>query len=183
MFDEIKKHPYVIGGAVLGIIVLFLLMSSRGQSGVIAGSVDSDSDVSAAEATAQTGIMANAQIQSQQIQLSGLKEQIGGAISLAQIQANTANNANELAAAVAAQQINAEHQSVDLANTLSAQTQQRYFQSTETLASINSNAMIQNTQAVANALTAQAQIAANVNMASIQAQKDVATQSWWDSIF
>lgn len=213
MFDEIKKHPYVIGGAVLGIIVLFFLVSGSGGGGAVASApADGESDVAAAEATNQASIMANAQVAAGQLQLAGLKEQIGGSISLATIQAHTADNANVLAAAVAGQQINAEHASVDLANTLSAQTQQRYFQSTETLANINSASTLANTQAIAGALVQQASIASQTTLglahentdlskyyASIDLQKtqvaagtqnyatnaarDVATQSWWDKIF
>lgn len=206
MFEEIKKHPYVLGAAVLGIIVLFFLSSSGGGGTVVASdSGEGSSDVAAAEATNQAGIMANAQIQSDQISLAGLKEQIGGSIAIATLQAHTADNANELSAAVAGQQINAEHASVDLANTLSAQTQQRYFQSTENLAAINTAGMIANTNAIASALVQQAQISSNTTLGvaayntqttlgiasqqaaiaqqQIAASEHVATQSWWDKIF
>lgn len=165
MWNELKSHPYVIGGAVLGIIVLFFLIGGNSGGVTASAPTDSSGDVAAAEATNQAGIMANAQIQSNQISLAGLKEQIGGSIAVETIRAHTADNANDLAAGVAAQQINANAHSVDLANTLSAQTQQRYFQSQETITAINTNGMLENSRTIADALVEQSRITSSTAIA------------------
>lgn len=181
MFEQIKKHPYLIGGVILGIIVLFFISSSGGGGAVT--SSDSGSDVASAEGIATAQANANAQVALGGLSLQGLQEQIGGAVTVATLQAHTADNANTLAAAVASQQINAEYGSRDLSNTLAAQTEQKRIQSSTDQLSISTAGQVQQTQYLTSALIQQSQIAANVTSQSINAQRDIATQSWFDKIF
>lgn len=181
MFNEIKSHPYIIGAVILGIIVLFFISSSGSAPGTTVA--DSSSDVAAANTVADAQQNAQTQLALGNLSLQGLQEQIGGSIAVATLQAHTADNANVLAAGVAAQQINATEDVTNTANTLSAQTQQRYFASQETMASINANSLIQNTALVTDALVKQSQITSNTQVAAVQANKDIATQSWFSKIF
>lgn len=170
MWEEIKKHPYVTGGAVLAVILFFVIFGSGGGSGGGAVATSgSGSDVESGNQLQAAQLAASTQIAGQQTAFQALQEQIGGAISLATIQAHTADNANTLAAAIASQQINAEYGSRDLTTTLSAQTAQKQIDAQVQLANISSQTTIQQTNAVTNALIQQASINAQTSQAAIAA--------------
>lgn len=183
MWEEIKKHPYVIGGAIAVAILIFVVFGSSGSGGGAVASSGSGSDVESGNQLAAAQLAANTQIAGQQTAFQALQEQIGGAISLATIQAHTTDNANELAAGIAAQQINAQSQQAALQTTLSAQVANKQLQNQVDLAAISSNTTLEQTRAVTAALTEQAQINASVASQAINAQRDIATQSWWDRLF
>lgn len=193
MWDEIKKHPYVILGVVGGIILLFLL-SSSGSTTAVSSDGESDSDVAAAEATNQAQVAANAQVASYQIQEGAQAESDASSLSLAQIQANTTDNANNLSAAVAAQQINAQEDVTNTANTLSAQTTQYGEQQQTQQLALYEGAQTTQTAYLTNALVSEAQIASSTTLgvAGIQAgvanqataaNQAIQTQSWFSKIF
>lgn len=168
MLEEIKKHPFVITGAVIAAILIFVIFgSSGGGGGAVATS--SGSDVGSGNDIATAQLAANTQIAGYQAAAQGQAAQIGGQLALATIQANTADNANVLAAGVASQQINAQQQSRALHDTLSFQALQSNNDTQVDLASISSQTTIQQTNAVASALIAQAQINAATSQAAIAA--------------
>lgn len=196
MLEEIKKHPYIIFGVIGGIILLYILSSAGGSGNATASgdTGDDDSDVAAAEATNQASIAANAQIAGYQAAAGAQSESDSASLSLANIQAGVTNNANDLSAAVAAQQINAEEETTDTANTLSAQTTQYGEQQQTQQLGISTNGQTQDIEAVTSALVQQQQISAGevetvagINAGvlnnQIAAQQTVATQSWVSKIF
>lgn len=180
MFAEIKKHPYLIGGVIVGIIVLFFLSSSGSTSTAVD---DSGSDASAAQGISDAQANATAQVQLGGLALQANQQQTDAAVTVATLQAHTADNANTLAAGVASQQINASLDAQNTANTLQAQTTQAQIKSNTDMLSISTNGQIQQTQILTNALVAEASIAAGVQNNMISANKDIQTQSWVDKIF
>lgn len=124
MIEQIKKHPYLAGGAALGVIVLFLVMRGGGSG----GSGDTTYSDNAA-------VQAGLQLQGQQQAIQGQQALAGVALQaasgenatrlrLAEIEAESRGRANELAANLGLAQINAQAQSVSLQSTLQAQTEQ-----------------------------------------------------------
>lgn len=183
MLDEIKKHPYVLGGAVLGIIVLFFILSSGSSTSTTTSAGDSSSDVAAAEASQNAQLAAQTQIAGIAGSEAISANNNAASISVATIQGHTADNANDLSAAVAAQQINAEEDVTNTANTLTAQTTQFLAgQQTQQLA-ISTASQEHQTDSLIAGLISESQISAGVaNNASNNAAA-TAQQSWFSKIF
>ena len=105
----IEEHPYLTGGAVLGIIVLYFLLSSGSSSsstaatsqGVGGSGLSSSDYVSLQEAQLQTG----AQLTAQQNTATEQSNQYSAELAATQINANTTSQANQLAAQVQLQNI------------------------------------------------------------------------------
>lgn len=124
--DWIKEHPYLAGGGVLGIIVLFLLLRSGSSSssaaagaGGVGGSGLSSSDyASIQEAQLQTG----AQLQAQEAAAQAQTQQTVAAQNVAQIQANAATTQTQLQGQVALQNILTAGQVQENTNTAAYQT-------------------------------------------------------------
>lgn len=161
MWEKVKEHPWIVGGAI-GLLLLVLVFSSSSSS--TAGSAPATSDGSGnssadyqAGLNAQTGIAnINAGVQSQQI---------AGAVTVAQLQAGTADNANTLAAQVAEF---TSKLSADVAmnhDTLSAQVAQNNNATQLGIVNSNNLANTTNTATLTNALVHSQDLAAQTSMA------------------
>jgi len=87
-FEELKQHPYAVGGVIIvGALIVFYYLSQQGSSN--ASSIGSSSDYSAADATIQQANAAaaiqtnaqNAQIQQSQIAASVANNQTAAQVS------------------------------------------------------------------------------------------------------
>lgn len=91
----IKEHPYLTGGAVIGAIILYILISDRGSSGATV--------VSTGPSEAMQAANLQAQVQSQGAQLAyqASANQVGAALQAKQIDAATQQFVAERSAEVA----------------------------------------------------------------------------------
>ncbi len=149
ILDQVKEHPYIAGGAVIAVIIVFVVFSSSGQPA--GASVPSGSDNTLSDTMAQV----NANVQVASIAAQSHSEDVAGAKYMAELQAQTTMGANALAAELGRAQITAtEHQDTLAAQVaISAQANQ-----TQQLG-IATAAQNENTRIVANALTTEATIA------------------------
>lgn len=99
----IENHPYLTSGLVVGIIVLFYLLSSSNSGAQSASQGDglSAADVSLSEAQLASGT----QLQAQQDQLTAQQNELQAGLSAAAISAATTDTANQLQAQTADQNI------------------------------------------------------------------------------
>lgn len=103
-FEEIKKHPYVIGGIVIaGGLGLFLIMRGGGGGSGAAQSTGIDPTLAA--------------LYQSQAAEQGQQQQDSAALDAAQITANTTSQANQLTAGVDLAQIQASAGSTNLQTT------------------------------------------------------------------
>lgn len=100
----IEKHPYLTSGLVVGIIVLFYLLSGSSSNASTASAGNGDippGELSLSEAQLASGT----QLQAQSDQLTAQQNELNAGLSAAAIQAATTNTANQLAAQTADQNI------------------------------------------------------------------------------
>lgn len=154
MIETVKKHPVLLGSVAVGALLLFMVMSG-GSSPVSAGTVGSD--VSAGNELQAAQLAAQTQLAQGSMALQANSDNNAAAIELANINANSTNAANTMAAQIAALQITRGADSTDLANTLQADVINKQTQSQVDMASIQSNTTIQTINAMTNALVQQSQ--------------------------
>lgn len=155
MWEKIKQHPWIVGGAI-GLLLLVLVFSS--SSGGVATSSDSAAGTSSGTGDSLQAYLAGLNLQGQQVAAAATAqhEQTAAAVTVAQIQSSSQDKANDLAAQVAEYTTKLQSDVLLNRDTLTAQTSQAQI-----------NAGVQNTQIVANALTQQSQIQADVTKSYI----------------
>jgi hypothetical protein len=147
--ETVKAHPVVIAIAIflIGGTIIYAMSGSETPAVTTVGNVQAASD---------------AQNQSQQLAALGMQIQgqtqlqsdaISGQIQLAHISADLQYNANNLAASIA----NAQIQERATESTLTAQTQQKAIDAQVQQSAITANAIISQTQQLANVLITQIQ--------------------------
>lgn len=188
MWEKIKSHPWIIGGAV-GLLLLVLLFSSSSSNSQNTSATGTTVDPNA---DALTAALAQTQAQGQlaSLQASSQAQQTQAALQATQIAADVQTNANTLAAQVAEFNTSAGAQTQQLRDTLSAQVAENTNATTEALATTQSNTIIQQAQINAGTQNQLIQALQSVQLGQIgvesqqvQASKDVATQSWFSKIF
>ncbi len=207
LLEPVKKHPFLIGGAIIGgAVVLYLIYKAQRSGGAVA--VQQQPQAAGVDPTAS--LAASVQLQEAAYQLQGQTNQIQGTLDLAGLQAKSAlalqseQDAstlanNELAAQVATFQIGSQ---TDLAKYQTAATENVQLQGLTTqvqlatietglqeaiantnaavaVSSIQSSADVQKTLATLQAQTMQheADVTSNVQLAQIGAQKQASTIS------
>jgi hypothetical protein len=99
IFEEIKEHPYLIGGVALVGVVGFFIITRSGQS----------------SQAVQSGVDPNlASLYQGELQQQAQQQQLSAQLDAAQITANTTSQANQLTAGVDLAQIKAGSTSTDL---------------------------------------------------------------------
>lgn len=170
MLDTVKAHPVLSVAALLATVaVVFYINSGDGEGAAVTVGQDPN-------AIAQGTALAQSQMQ-QQVQMAGISASLQAesgkqatSIALADIQGKYSYDVAKLAEGVQLATISASAQTTQLVETLRAQTEQKDIQSRTEQLAISSNAMIQTTQTVANALVQQSAQQAQVAMASINKQ-------------
>lgn len=168
MWERLKSHPLLAGGVIIVGLLIFVFFN---RSAPVSGGAPA-SDVATGDA----------------LQMAQLQAQTIGQQTAAAVQAQAENNAaslealklkyafqtgaNDVAANIASQQINAGLQETTTHDTLSASVANATLKRDTDLASINSNTTIQTTQALSSALVSQAQIASQTSIAAINAQQN-----------
>lgn len=155
MWEKIKQHPWIAGGAV-GLLLLVLLFSS--SSSGVANSSDSAAGTSDGTGDQLQAYLASLNLQGQQISAAATasSEQTAAAVTVAGIQASSMDKANDLAAQVAEYTTKLQSDVLMNRDTLTAQTSQKQIQ-----------AGVDTTAIVANALTQQSAISADVTKSYI----------------
>jgi hypothetical protein len=201
-WETTKKHPYLIGGAVLvGVLAIWYFSSSGSSSTQTAGGVYSptaDPNVVAANASMQNQqVQANAAIDLAALQAAVQKDTIKASTDQMQIQANVANNAYTLQANVANNTVNAQlaaiqaqiggQENINASNNattlgmgnLQLQAVNAQYQAASAINQQNVGGAVDIAGLTANSNTALATIAANQNisLAGIQQQTAMSTQS------
>lgn len=109
-FEEIKKHPYLIGGAIVGGALFLYLILHRGSS---------------SGGTASSGIDPTlASLYGEQAQASAQQSQLNAQLQGAQLSANTTTTANQLTAGVDLAQIAAQENVSNLSTTTTGDVQE-----------------------------------------------------------
>lgn len=174
MWDKIKQHPWVIA-ALVGVFLLVLLFSSSSSTSSAAPAA-ATSDGSGDQLAAYQASL-NQQGQIAQLSAGVQNQQTAAAVTVAQLQAASTDNANTLAAQVAEYTSKLAADVKTNSDTLSAQTtqylaaQQSYVQATQisanvTQANLAATTSMHNTDVLASALTQQS------------AQQAQTTQAW-----
>ncbi len=180
MLEKIKQHPYLLGGvAIIAILVVMRLNSGNAS----ADTTGSSGDVSAAEQWQAAQLSANTQTAQYQTAYQAQVENDATQVALAKIQADTSTNANQLAADVASQQINAAEQTATYHDTMVAQVNENQLAAQTQQLSISTGAQTQQLSTVVNGLVQMNTNQANVAQAQIAASEAVQTQSWVSKIF
>lgn len=175
----VKAHPWIAGAAV-GVVLLFFVLKGSGGGGgaAVASGGDASADqLGAAQIAAQTTVAGY------QASADASAAHDASQLELAKLSSDYAQTHDALTAQVALSQIASAANVTNTANTLAAGVQSQQLQTSEHLATINTNAQILNTQNLTNALIHQTDQSAATSQAAIQAQQNIATQSWWDRIF
>lgn len=154
IIEQAKSHPYIAGGIVLAVIVLTVMFSGGGSSSNTASAADASSANDINSMFAQI----SGAVQIAGIQAASHSEDIAGGKYAADLAAQTAQNANQLAANVALANINATQSVTNTANTLAAQIAENQANNSTQQLSISTAAQLENTRIVADALTKQAAI-------------------------
>lgn len=188
MWEKIKSHPWVVGGAV-GLLLLVLVFSASSGSGA---TTTNDTATSDPNGDSLQGYLAalNQQGQATSLAADVQNNQTAAAVTVSSMQASSNDKANQLAAEVAEFNTSAGAQTQQLHDTLSAQVAENNNATQVNLQQINSTTLT--TQATINAGVQNNLIDAlenvqlgeeNVQSEQIQAAKDVQTQSWTSKIF
>lgn len=187
MWDKIKQHPWVIA-AVIGVFVLVLFLSSSSSS--TGTTADTTGTTSNGDQIAAYMASLNQQGQIASLAAGVQNQQTAAGVTVAQLQAGTADNANTLAAQVAEFQTSVAGQTQQNADTLSAQTAQSQIQAGVTNTSTVANALVQEQQINAGVQTHSLDTIAqifqgqqNVQTQQIAANQNIQTQSWVSKIF
>ena len=148
VIDSVKSHPKLFGGVAIGAILLIVVLR-MGSSQTVA-SAGSGQDASAVDSANQLqGLLASVQ---GQIAMAGVaaqaqKDHDAASIEALNIQANTTNAANTLAAQIASLQITKEAETTQQANSLAAHVAETNSNNQANIANINANQSIQTTRA------------------------------------
>ncbi|MEB2649707.1 hypothetical protein SOP86_29100, partial [Pseudomonas canadensis] len=121
MWEKIKSHPWVIA-AIVGVFLLVLFLSSSSNSSGTAATASSGSGNGDQLAAYQASLNQQGQIAS--LAAGVQNNQTAAAVTVAQLQAATADNANTLAAQVAEYTSKLTADTKMNSDTLSAQTTQ-----------------------------------------------------------
>lgn len=160
-FSVIKKHPYLIGGSIAGVVVLWIILRNSSQSSSSGGSGTSAADLQLAQLNAATGVQ---------------QSQIAAGVQVAQTQADVAKAQTDAALqasefdTAAKLQLGTLQTQVDLAKTLAGDS------TTVQLAQIASDATVKQAQIQSDTATSVAGIEGQVYETAIQAQKAVESQ-------
>jgi hypothetical protein len=163
-FDEIKKHPYVIGGIVIaGGLGLFLIMRGGGGGSAAAQGTGIDPTLAA--------------LYQSQAAEQGQQQQDSAELDAAQIQANTTGQANQLTAGVDLAQIQATSGSTNLQTTTQGNVDED--QIAEQLGVANDQLTLGTTTAGDALAGLESTNQSNVNMTALQAseQEQIASQN------
>lgn len=182
IISVVKENPGKTALAV-GAVILFVFFATRGGGGSAATYASDSGDVEAATAIQAAQLQAQTQTAAINAQVQAQISHDASQLELAKIQGAYATNANELGASVALAQINAQQQLGSLQSSLEAATEQARIKSSTDQLSIATSGQTQQQQLLVSALVDMSRIQSNTAIAGINAQKDVATQSWFDKIF
>lgn len=189
--EKIKAHPKLAIAALVGILVLVYILNHAKSGTTATAAVGGDgTDVG----SAQSILAAQQQAASQAAQINGAvaanASNNDAAVQVATIQAQTSAAHDALAAQVATSNINASQQVQSLLASLSADVakgsqgvQVSAINADVSKVQIQATSQTEQQRILANALVAQSANQAQVAQASINASKDIATQSWFDKIF
>lgn len=186
--DWISDHPYLAGGAVLSLVIIFVLLRGSNssaaqpaaQSSGVAGTGLSSSDFASIQ---QAQLASSTQLAAQQTAATAQSNQLAAELQATQIQTAGQNYQAQLASQVALQNIVTSGQVQSGANTLSAQTAQAQIGGQVQVASIGAQeneyttgmqAQVANEQTAA-AVTEQANISA---AQTAQAQANAQAQGY-----
>lgn len=150
MWEKIKQHPWIVGG-VVGLLLLVLVFSSGSSATGTATATDATSDGSGDQLTAYLASL-NQQGQIASAAAGVQSQQVAGAVTVAQLQAGTADNANTLAAQVAEFETQIAGNVQTNHDTLSAQVAENTNNTNAAVQEANIAGNVQNTQTLANAL-------------------------------
>lgn len=180
MIEWLKAHKWLVGGGIVGLLVYFLFLRG-GSSGVASGAAQTDVQAATDLQSAQLA----AQSQGQQVAgaVQANQDSIAGQIALAQIQGQYGQNNNQIAASIDLAQINATQQTTLGVSTLQAQVQEAAYSNATQQYKISADSSVQMQTILANALTTQARINANVQNNAIAANQQVANKSVWSRTF
>jgi len=182
--ETIKSHPKaIIAGAVGVIVLVYILNHSSGSSAATTATGQVGTSVDAATGYQQAQLAASAQAGQVAAAVQANQDTIAGQIQLATIQAQQSGAHDALAAQVATSQINATQQVQSLLGSLSADVTKNAQNVDLAKTTVLATNQTQQQQILANALVQQSANQAAVAQASINASKDIATQSWFDKIF
>lgn len=163
IIETIKSRPWLTGGLVVGALILFLVLRGTGS----AQSVSGDSGMS--DADQMQGIMAGLQTRMAEINAGTMmnSENIAGTIELEKIRGTFSENIYAMQQAVDMAKLNAMTSVQVNQDTLSAQIQNNTIAAGLETTRINTNAQLQTTQTITNALIEQSRINAGVSAAAI----------------
>lgn len=193
MWDKIKQHPWIVGGAV-GLILLVLVFSgSSSNSTATDATAASTVDPNADQLTAYMASL-NQQGAIAQLQANSQDQQTAASLQATQLAAGVQENANTLAAQVAEFQTAAAAQTQQYGDSIQLQGLQSSNQTALAIQQSNNATAVQQAQISAQTnqydigqiVGLEQSISANqtaVESQSISAQKDIATQSWFSKIF
>lgn len=182
MIEWLKSHPkLVIGGAIGFIILVYLLNHSSSSS--TTSSDGSTTDVQAATALQTAQLQANQAANQTAAAVQANSDTLAAQQNIASLQYQYQTTHDQLAAGVATSQINADQQVQSLLGQLSADVQINGQNQQTAQTTVIATNQTQQQQILANALVTQSANQANVSIAALNAQTQIATQSWFDKIF
>jgi hypothetical protein len=168
MLEKIKQHPYIVGGVAILIIVWWLF--SRNAGTTTASTDPNAADMQYSLQSQAMQLQANQAASHDAATLQALNLQYAGQYALAQLQAQTQGDANQLSANIALEQINAQAQTTALITTKQAEVQNNQINAATEQTAIVQNANTMNIKTMADALVAQTQAQADVAKAAISNQ-------------
>lgn len=181
LWDWIKSHALVSGiiAFVVFIGVLWFSSSPATPQQVTTGGATADTGVSDGSQQQQIAAALAAHSMDTQASLSANSDNNATAVSLAQIQKDIA--AGQFA--VQSQQITVAGQTQALESTLAARVADNQTSAQTQQLQITTQGSVDTTRIFTNALVQQSTNQLQGNLAAINAQRDIATQSWVDKIF
>lgn len=179
IWEWIKSHPVVAG--VIGLVVFIgvLYFSSSPASQQISSGTAADAGVNDGSQQDQINAALSAHAMDTSASLQANQDNNATQVSLAQI-------AKDIAAgqyAVQSQQVTATEQVDALQSTLAARVQDNMTSAATQQLQISTQGNVDTTRLFTGALITQSNNALSASLGAINAQKDIATQSWWDKTF
>lgn len=153
MWEKIKQHPWIVGGAV-GLLLLVLVYSSSSSTSSTAGATTA-TDSSNGDQIAAYMASLNQQGQIAQLAAGVQSQNTAAGVTVAQLQASSTDNANTLAAQVAEFETSIAGSTQQNKDTLSAQVAENTNATNLGIVNSNNSASVQQSQIFANTVVTQ----------------------------